>query len=600
MEQRAFDIETQLDHGNGKSIGAKTWDESKKMWEIAAPAILTAVAQFSIGFVTIAFVGHLGEVELAAVSVVQNVLQGFVFGIMLGMGSALETLCGQAVGAGQYEMLAVYLQRSFVITTVTAFLLLPLYIFTSPILNLLRQDKEILELAGKYSLWVIPQLFAYALNFPVQKFLQAQSRIWVMTTIAIVVLGFHALLNWIVVIKLEKGLLGAAIAGNVSRWIVVLAQLAYVVSGCFPESWTGLSWLAFKSLISFVKLSLASALMQCLELWYYTIVILMVGWLKNPEIAVDAISICMNLELWTLMITLGLNAAISVRVSNELGANHPKAAKFSVLVAVVTSTLFGVVCAVVILATRSYFPRLFSDKLEIILETSKLGYLLAATIFLNSIQPVLHGVVVGVGWQFSVAVVNLVCYYVFGLPFGALLGYKFDLGVKGVWLGMLAGYLLQTAILMLNVLRANWSREALQAEERVRSHAMTALPQNDDGNLPPNALSLIQIVTLSLKRNCQGLYINRPNSKLPIDIDGMRIVVLDAIGSTGLDIKTDPGVPIVYAGSGALMLTTFISFLSHTQETPAVEYQCHHSINILILIISGYILNQPKISGCGR
>ncbi|KAK4401576.1 Cytochrome c biogenesis protein CCS1, chloroplastic [Sesamum angolense] len=60
--------------------------------------------------------------------------------------------------------------------------------------------------------------------------------------------------------------------------------------------------------------------------------------------------------------------------------------------------------------------------------------------------------------------------------------------------------------------------------------------------------------------------VRRPNSKLPIDIDGMRIVVLDAIGSTGLDIKTDPGVPIVYAGFGALMLTTCISFcLIHSE-----------------------------------
>ncbi|KAL0422713.1 UNVERIFIED_CONTAM: protein DETOXIFICATION 33 [Sesamum latifolium] len=479
VEPEAFEIEMQHGHGNGKSIGAKTWDESKKMWEIAAPAILTIVGQYSIGFVTVAFVGHLGELELAAVSVVQNVVEGFVFGIMLGMGSALETLCGQAVGAGQYEMLGVYLQRSFIITTVTALLLLPLYIFTSPILDLLRQDKKISKVAGKYAQWVIPQLFAYALNFPVQKFLQAQSRIWVMTTISIVALGFHVLLNWIVVIKLEKGLLGAAIAENVSWWIVVLAQLAYVVSGCFPESWTGFSLLAFKSLVSFVKLSLSSALMLCLELWYYTIVILMVGWLQNPEIAVDAISICMNLELWTLMITLGFNAAISVRVSNELGANHPKAAKFSVLVAVVTSTLFGVIFTVGILATRSLFPKLFSNNLEVIKETSKLGYLLAATIFLNSIQPVLHGVAVGAGWQFSVAMVNLICYYIFGLPFGALLGYKFDLGVKGIWLGMLAGCLLQTLVLMLNVIRANWNQEALQAEERVRSHAMIALPQND-------------------------------------------------------------------------------------------------------------------------
>ncbi|KAH6780010.1 MATE efflux family protein [Perilla frutescens var. hirtella] len=510
MEPKTFEIETyQNNHvhhfphninTSGKSIKAKTWDESKKMWEIAAPAILATVAQFSIGVVTVAFVGHLGEVELAAVSIVQNVLEGFVYGIMLGMGSALETLCGQAVGAGQYEMLGIYMQRSCIITFVTALFLTPLYIFTSPILKLLQQSHNISEMAGKYAQWVIPQLFAYALNFPLQKFLQAQSRIWVMTTISVVVLGFHVLLNWILITKLEKGLAGAAIAENVSWWLVVLAQVVYVVSGFFPESWTGFSVSAFKSLVSFVKLSLASAIMLCLELWYYTVVILMVGWLKNPEIAVDAISICMNVELWVLMITLGFNAAISVRVGNELGANHPKAAKFSVIVAVVTSTVFGAIFTIAVVATKNTFPKLFSSKEEVIKETSKLAYLLAATILLNSIQPVLHGmyvcmyiivlvyikiymyicagVAVGAGWQVSVAVINVVCYYLFGLPFGALLGYKFDLGVKGIWLGMLAGCLLQTAVLTLNVLRANWTKEALHAEERIRSHGTSTLPQN--------------------------------------------------------------------------------------------------------------------------
>nr|AKF43185.1 cytochrome c biogenesis protein [Pelargonium tetragonum] len=59
--------------------------------------------------------------------------------------------------------------------------------------------------------------------------------------------------------------------------------------------------------------------------------------------------------------------------------------------------------------------------------------------------------------------------------------------------------------------------------------------------------------------------VRRPNSKLPIDIDGKKIEVLDAIGSSGLDLKTDPGVPVVYAGFGALMLTTCVSLLSHSQ-----------------------------------
>ncbi|KAE8783504.1 protein DETOXIFICATION 33 [Hordeum vulgare] len=51
--------------------------------DIAFPAILTAVFQFSIGFVTVGFVGHIGEVELAAVTVVENVIEGFAYGVLL-------------------------------------------------------------------------------------------------------------------------------------------------------------------------------------------------------------------------------------------------------------------------------------------------------------------------------------------------------------------------------------------------------------------------------------------------------------------------------------------------------------------------------------
>ncbi|OVA18639.1 Multi antimicrobial extrusion protein [Macleaya cordata] len=447
----------------------KSWDESKKMWGIAGPAILTAVSQFSIGFVTVAFIGHLGDLELAAVSVVQNVIEGFVYGVMLGMGSALETLCGQAVGAGQFNMLGIYMQRSWIITGVTALILIPFYIFASPILKLLHQSKDISELAGRYSIWVIPQLFAYAVNFPIQKFLQSQSRVWVMTIISMVTLVIHVLLNWVLVTKLGYGLGGAAIAGNISWWLIILAQIIYVVSGYFPDAWTGFSVLAFQNLYGFVKLSLASAIMLCLELWYFTAIILLVGGLKNPEIAVDAISICMNLQLWALMVAIGFNAAISVRVSNELGAGHPKAAKFSLVVAVSTSILFGILFTAAILASRDQFPKLFTSKPIVMKETSKLGYFLAATIFINSIQPVLHGVAVGAGWQFQVALINIVCYYVFGLPVGAILGYKVKLGVEGIWSGMLVGCLLQTVILLVVMLRTNWQKEALQAEDRIRA-----------------------------------------------------------------------------------------------------------------------------------
>jgi multidrug resistance protein, MATE family len=67
----------------GKAVLSKSWQESKLLWHIAFPAILTAVFQFSIGFVTVGFVGHIGSVELAAVTVVENVIEGFAYGVLV-------------------------------------------------------------------------------------------------------------------------------------------------------------------------------------------------------------------------------------------------------------------------------------------------------------------------------------------------------------------------------------------------------------------------------------------------------------------------------------------------------------------------------------
>ncbi|XP_015070896.1 cytochrome c biogenesis protein CCS1, chloroplastic-like isoform X2 [Solanum pennellii] len=59
--------------------------------------------------------------------------------------------------------------------------------------------------------------------------------------------------------------------------------------------------------------------------------------------------------------------------------------------------------------------------------------------------------------------------------------------------------------------------------------------------------------------------VRRPNSKLPIEIDGSKTVIADAIGSHNSDLKTDSEAPIVYASLGSLMLSTCISYLSHAQ-----------------------------------
>lgn len=442
--------------------------EGKKLWYLAGPAIFMTICQYSLGAITQVFSGHISTLALAAVSVENSVIAGFSFGAMLGMGSALETLCGQAYGAGQLDMMGVYLQRSWIILITTALMLMFIYIFAQQILSLIGQTQEISNAAGTFAIWMIPQLFAYALNFPMVKFLQAQSKIMVLAVIAAVALLLHTILSWFLILKLGLGLVGAAVALNASWWFIDITRLLYIFSGACGPTWSGFSWKAFHSLRSFVRLSLASAVMLCVEIWYFMALILFAGYLKDAKLSVAGLSICMNILGWSNMVSFGMNAAVSVRTSNELGAAHPRTAKLSLVVAVFSSFLIGLTLSLILIVTRNQYPSLFSSDPEVIDLVIDLTPLLALCIVINNIQPVLSGVAIGAGWQATVAYVNIGCYYLFGIPLGLILGYLVGLEVKGIWCGMLCGTILQTCVIFGIIYKTNWNREAAIAGDRIR------------------------------------------------------------------------------------------------------------------------------------
>lgn len=212
--------------------------------------------------------------------------------MQLGMGSAVETLCGQAYGAHKYDMLGVYLQRSTILLTATGIPLMIIYIFSKQILLALGESSAIASSAAIFVYGLIPQIFAYAVNFPIQKFLQSQSIIFPSAYISAATLVLHLLLSWLAIFKLGWGLLGASLVLSFSWWIVVAAQFVYILlSERCKKTWTGFTLQAFSGLWEFLKLSTASAIMLCLETWYYQIIVLIAGLLKNAEIVLDALSI---------------------------------------------------------------------------------------------------------------------------------------------------------------------------------------------------------------------------------------------------------------------------------------------------------------------
>ncbi|KAG1361375.1 protein DETOXIFICATION 34 [Cocos nucifera] len=337
--------------------------ESKRLWLIALPIGLSVVCLYGMNSTTQIFVGHLGNLQLSAVAIGLSVISNFSFGFLV-------------------EMLGVYLQRSWIILVATSFLLCPLYIFSTPVLKLLGQEDEIAELAGKFTVSIIPQMFALAINFPTQKFLQAQSKVVVLAWIGIVSLLIHIGLLALFILVFKWGMGGAAAAYNISSWMISIAQVIYVVGWC-KDGWTGLSWSAFKDIWAFVRLSLASAVMICLEIWYMMVLVVLTGHLDNAEIAVGSISICMNINGWEGMVFIGLNAAI-------------RATKYAVIVVIVESLMIGILAMITILGTRNSFSIIFTEDKDLQRAVADIAYLLGITMLLNSVQPVISG---NLGWH---------------------------------------------------------------------------------------------------------------------------------------------------------------------------------------------------------
>ena len=282
------------DGQGGRSDGLMTriWAEEKKLWAVAGPAIFTRFSTFGVSVISQAFIGHIGSTELAAYALVFTVIVRFGNGILvpiiilslvpletiialrifllvtqLGMASALETLCGQSFGAGRYFMLGIYLQRSWLVLLPFTVVLLPLFLFTTPLLRLLGQDEGVALVAGNISLWFIPALFSYSLSFTLQMYLQSQSKNRVITYYAALSLSIHVMISWFLTVKLGLGLAAVMASTIIALWIPVVGQMLFAICGGCPDTWHGFSSEAFNDLWPVVKLSFSSGVM----LWYLSL-----------------------------------------------------------------------------------------------------------------------------------------------------------------------------------------------------------------------------------------------------------------------------------------------------------------------------------------
>lgn len=323
-------------------------------------------------------------------------------------------------------MLGIYLQSSIIVTTFFSVLVSITWYFSETVLVGLHQDPRIAKMASTYLRFLIPGLFGFAYLQCLFRFFQTQSIVIPLVVCSVLPLFIHVGLTYLLIHKFSLGFLGAPLATSISVCMSLIMLLIYAkFSQKCNYTWEGLSVESFKFLLPNLKIALPSAIMVCLEYWSFEILVLLAGLMPNSESSTSLIAMCVNTESIAYMITYGFSAAVSTRVSNEIGAGNIKNAKNAVSVTLKLSCFLALTVLLSLAFGHRIWALSFTDSTDIVQQFSYMTPLLSVSILLDSAQGVLSGVARGCGWQHLAAWTNFFAFYMIGMPVALLFGFKF-------------------------------------------------------------------------------------------------------------------------------------------------------------------------------
>ncbi|KAJ9140820.1 hypothetical protein P3X46_031419 [Hevea brasiliensis] len=454
------------------SLSNLTWhvfsQEVKKLGYIAGPMVAVTLSQYLLQFVSIMMVGHLDELALSSTAIAISLASVTGFSLLLGMASALETLSGQAYGAKQYQKLGIQTQTAIFCLILVCIPLSVIWINVGNILIFIGQDPKISHEAGKFITSLIPALFAYATLQPLVRYFQAQSLIFPMVLSSCGTLCLHIPLCWALVFKSGLENLGAALAMCISNWTnVIFLGLYMKYSSACAKTRAPISMQLLHGIGEFFRFAIPSAVMICLEWWSFELLVLLSGLLPNPELETSVLSVCLTIISTLYGIPYGFGAAASTRVSNELGAGNPQAARIAVYAVLFLVIVETTVFSATLFASRRVFGYVFSNEKEVVDYVTTMAPLVCLSVILDSLQGVLSGVARGSGWQHIGAYINLGAFYLCGIPVAAILGFWVKLRGRGLWIGIQVGAFTQTVLLAIVTSCTDWKRQASKAKERL-------------------------------------------------------------------------------------------------------------------------------------
>ncbi|XP_047171323.1 protein DETOXIFICATION 51-like [Vigna umbellata] len=460
--------------------------EVKALMELAFPIAFTALIFYARSMVSMLFLGHLGDLELAAGSLGMAFANITGYSVLSGLALGMEPLCSQAFGAKRMNVLSLTLHRCVMFLLLCSIPISFLWLNISNILLPLHQDPNITRMAHTYLIFSLPDLHTHSLLHPISIYLSAQGVTHPVTLASLAGTLLHFPFNYLLVTRLRLGLAGVAAASAASSLSILLFLATHVcLTGIHCAAPTRDCLSGWKPLL---RLAAPSCVSVCLEWWWYEIMIVLCGLLVNPTSTVASMGILIQTTSFIYVFPSSLSFAVSTRIGNELGANQPYRAKLSTVVSVFLAVIIGFSAMLFAIGTRRSWGRMFTNDENIIRITSMALPILGICELGNCPQTVGCGVVRGTARPNTAANINLSAFYLVGMPVAVGLGFWLDVGFCGLWLGLLSAQVCCAGLMLYVIGTTDWDVEA---------HRAQLLMWHDDGTMDEQKQTLTSIVTVT-------------------------------------------------------------------------------------------------------
>jgi len=429
--------------------------EARSLVSLAVPLIAGSASFTLFGLINSIFLGPLGEVPLAAVSLTMSI-SIILYGALFGLIGPVGYLIGTAFGAGDDRKIAEVIKHGAVLgfsAGVVGLLLMTLALFALPYFG---QPAAVLEVITPYWLLSGLSMVPFFTSMVFKQFYDAVNRPWTGTALALVSVGVNIPFTWIFVSGQfglpALGLTGAGVSAVLSGTVgaLVMAAHFYLTPAHAPyRQAVGWRRAAFAEQL---REGLPMGAQYFLEGGAITVAGVLIGLLGAAALAANQIVFSVLGVLW--VVPIGMSMAVGIRVAQAAGGGERSRARHIGLTGMGLVSLWSVLFTALLLLWGERVAGQFVTDPEVVRIAAMLFVVWGLSQLFDGVQSVGVGVLRGLFDNRYPTVVSLVAYWLVSLPLGYAFGFLFGWGAAGVWAGYGVGLAVASALLVRRLWRA--------------------------------------------------------------------------------------------------------------------------------------------------